>query len=283
MDRPAPTTLTRHALIEALRSCAHPLAGSAILGLEHTEAPEILDIWLQPTPDLLAIYEERLLRVRSGDGPATSGLEEYLETLRNQDTSAMIGEVAWGAGDTFFVALLSNSTVLGVTTVARAVSYLEERVTHLDQGTNQWVSDKAFIIGEGFNDQTLIKNTLNHRAYADNYQGTEVEEQDGTVHGPFLLARIKAEDFAEVPAHAAIAEIQDWADQTGRQSAPTQSALATEIFALLSQADVVYRFPSLGEDTEGPWGWVVGRAGFHEFITIDRDSACLHLIVASDD
>lgn len=54
---------------------------------------------------------------------------------------------------------MQEDEILALTTVARAVWYLEHQITHLDRGTYQWVDIKTFGIGDGFNDITLIKNT----------------------------------------------------------------------------------------------------------------------------
>jgi hypothetical protein len=58
--------------------------------------------------------------------------------------------------------------------------------------------------------------------------------------------------------------------------------LAAEILPKLD-SDSIVRLPNLRESAEHLWGWVVGHTGFHELVIIDRASATLTLLVASDD
>lgn len=85
----------------------------------------------------------------AGEGPATSQLREYTEVLRDEITLGLLGEAGWGIGNTSYLALLENTSVMAVTTVARAIGFLEESTTHLDGETFPWVAVKTFGIGGG--------------------------------------------------------------------------------------------------------------------------------------
>lgn len=230
MNVSAPRSLPRADLASALGASHDGLAESARASLEDDEAPGNVEVWTTSRTDLLSVYEERLANADAGEGPATSQLREYTEVLRDENTPGLLGEAGWGIGNTYYVALLDNARVLAVTTVARAVAFLEGSTTHLDGGTFQWVAVKTFGIGEGFNDLTLIKNTVSQWAYADDFQGLPVGQQVGGVHGPVRLDEIDPRAFTPVSATAARGILQAWADQVGNPSAATQAALTSDIF-----------------------------------------------------
>lgn len=229
MDTSEMPTITRADLAATLGFSSDPLAVFARDSLALSEAPESLPVSASVRSDLLATYELRLARAEHGEGPATRQLHEYTETLRSAGTPDTLDEIGWAVGDTFYVALLHNRDVIAMTTVARAVWYLDDRMTHLDRNTFLWVDIKTFGIGTGFNDVTLIKNTLDQRAYADSYQEAPPEEQSGGVHGPYLLKAIDPADFTPVSARGARSVIRTWADQDGVQSRATQVALALNV------------------------------------------------------
>lgn len=61
-----------------------------------------------------------------------------------------------------------------------------------------------------------------------------------------------------------------------------EAKLVAEVLPRLD-GDSIYRLPDLRTTAEHEWGWVVGHAGFHEVVIIDRSAAILTLLVASDD
>jgi len=212
----------------------------------------------------------------------TDGLREYTEVLQDGRTPDPLGELGWAVGDTFYVALL-HEDVLAVTTVGRAVWHLEDKTIQLDRASNRWVGIKTFGIGEGFNDRTFIKNTLDQPAYADDYLGLPPEEQQGDAHGPYSLAAIDFADFSHVSAHEARTLLRKWADQALIPSDAVRSDLESNVYALLdAAADSVYGFPQLGQEAAHKRGGAVGLTGFQEFMTIDRTQHRLSVIVASD-
>lgn len=261
-----------------------PVALAAAASLESSEAPEELPCWTSSRAELLATYEARLTRWQAGEGPATQGLPEYVEALRDAEAPGVVDETGWAVGETFYVVVSHATTVLAVSTVARAVWHLGDELVHLDQGSYQWIDIKTFGVGDGFNDLTLIKNLVDQAAYADDYQGNRVEEQSsGAVHGPYRLDAVDPASFVLTTGDEARDVIQKWANRTGSQNDETQRALLTDVYALLHSAERVYRFPTLGLDAAHESGWVVGHTGFHEFVAIDRFGHQLHVIVASDD
>lgn len=70
----------------------------------------------------------------------------------------------------------------------------------------------------------------------------------------------------------------DWEDDVPA----VEATLASEVLPRL-EGDSIFRLPDLRTSAEHDWGWVVGHAGFHEFVIVDRSAGLLTLIVASDD
>jgi hypothetical protein len=282
MNSPEARVITREDLASLLERSSDPLAPSARASLGSPDAPESAPVWTSSRSDLLATYEVRLAVSENGEGPATVRMREYTEMLRDAKTPDTLGEIGWSSGDTFYVVLIHQSEILAVSSVARAVWYIGEQSTSLDHGTLRRVDIKTFGIGDGFNDVTLIKNTLDQGAYVDSDAEVSPELRHGAVHGPYRLAAIDPHAFTPVSAGEAKSLLRAWVTGAEADGQPTPAGLLSNVYALLDAADAVYRFPVLAEESSHEYGPVVGSAGFHEFITIERIGHRLNVIVASD-
>lgn len=146
-----------------------------------------------------------------------------------------------------------------------------------------WVSIKTFRCAPDASDEALLTALIAHRQYRDHYAGEDPEEQaQDDLHGPYWLAAITPSSFAPIDIGAATREIQAWADDFEGQGEESQRRLASQVFPLLA-GDQIYRLADLRQTAEHEWGWVVGNAGFYEYVVIDRPNPRLSLLVASDD
>jgi hypothetical protein len=64
--------------------------------------------------------------------------------------------------------------------------------------------------------------------------------------------------------------IRAWADQFGKQTAEIDAALERRVFALFREADELLTLDPMPDENRHEWGWVVGHAGFYEFVAINR-------------
>ncbi len=149
-----------------------------------------------------------------------------------------------------------------------------------------WVDLKSFGIRPGASDIGLLTSLLGHGQYHDHYAGQDPNEQTHhSLHGPYRLDAITPETFLAVSVDAAHEELRDWVsswvveEEDGPQ---VRAMLAAEVLPTVG-GDSIFRLPDIRVTAEHDWGWVVGIAGFHEIVTIDRGSQELTLIVASDD
>jgi hypothetical protein len=148
-----------------------------------------------------------------------------------------------------------------------------------------WVDLKYFAIQPEESDRSLLGHLIDHEQYHDHYAGQDPTEQSHhSLHGPYRLEAISPTVFELVTSEAAGAELRDWvaswvAEEDGREVAAT---LAGAVLPRLS-GDAIYRLPDLRESFEHDWGWVIGAAGFHEVVIVERAAPMLTLLVASDD
>jgi hypothetical protein len=110
----------------------------------------------------------------------------------------------------------------------------------------------------------------------------------GDVHGPYRLQALTVEDFQPCSAATAISMLTEWPATNLSPWVSASLLLSREIVGawlspLVVEADEIYRLSVAREGNEHEYGWVVGLAGFHEFIAIDRDIATLTVIIATDD
>jgi len=150
-----------------------------------------------------------------------------------------------------------------------------------------WVDLKYFAIEPEAPDHSLLAGLIEHVQYHDHYAGQDPSEQSqNDLHGPYRLDAIAAGVFEPVSGMSAGQELRrwtsSWADPHDEDRSEVEAKLAAEVLPHLD-GDSVLRLPGLRQTAEHEWGWVVGNAGFHEFVVINRAAAMLTLLVASDD
>lgn len=147
--------------------------------------------------------------------------------------------------------------------------------------TRQWVSVKVFTLPATVDDRTALAAMIGHAQYLDSYAGPwDVVDK----HGPYWLHAITPQTFVVV-ADLAQAEtlIRTWAECYVRWHDADREAMDREVYGRLRRATVIYQLPDIRATAQHDWGDVVGSDGFHEFVTVDRATGELALIVASDD
>lgn len=153
----------------------------------------------------------------------------------------------------------------------------------MDEGTFCWVDIKRFVIDDDGSDEDLLATLIRHRQYQDHYAGQDPTQQaQHNLHGPYRLEAITPAVFEPSTPEQAREIIQSWADNPQPQPPHIRHRVEQRVYPLLSSG-TLYRLPDLRATAQHEWGWVVGFAGFHEFVAIDRAAATLTLIVASDD
>jgi len=150
-----------------------------------------------------------------------------------------------------------------------------------------WVDLKFFEIQTEAPDHSLLARLIEDVQYHDHYAGQDPSEQSqNDLHGPYWLDAITAEVFEPVSGASAGQELREWvsswADPQDEDRPEVEAKLAADVLPHLD-GDSILRLPDLRQTAEHEWGWVVGNAGFHEFVVINRAAATLTLLVASDD
>jgi hypothetical protein len=165
------------------------------------------------------------------------------------------------------------------------LEFIDQEMVHLGPGTYHWVSIKRFRIESELTDGELLEALLSHQQYHDHYAGQPVAEQaQKDIHGPYRLDKIDVDSFVCADPDRASALILEWAAEADPDPMPSdvRERLEARVLPILASG-VIYELPDLRATAQHDWGWVVGQSGFHEFISIDRGSAALTVVVASDD
>lgn len=165
------------------------------------------------------------------------------------------------------------------------IAFDHERMIHLDCGTYHWVSLKAFRITADRPDADLLTALIHHPQYRDSYAyGGPDDQSSPSLHGRYRLDHISVDSFNHLSPQIAQLSLRQWADRaSGTVSAAVQDELDRWVYPLLTDG-ALFELPSLGQDAEHDWGWVVGAvSGFHEIVAIDRLGLVMTLVVAADD
>jgi hypothetical protein len=169
--------------------------------------------------------------------------------------------------------------------VEETLDFIGDELVHLGPGTYCWVSVKRFRLGGEASDADVLAALLRHPQYNDHYAGQRVAEQSShDVHGPYRLDRIAVGSFVQISSEAATALIFDWAAECEQCPIPrdVRERLGARVVPDIASG-VLWQLPDLRATAEHDWGWVVGQRGFHEFVSIDRATRTVALVVASDD
>jgi hypothetical protein len=148
--------------------------------------------------------------------------------------------------------------------------------------SRQWVLIKLFALPTNAYDREVLALLIRHARYRDSYAAPEFKDA-GTIHGPYWLSAITAEDFVPVSAADAEALLRTWANYTVPLNDDDSAAMEREVYPRIRQATCRYQLADLRDTAEHDWGYVVGSDGFHEFVLINRQTNDVALLVASDD
>lgn len=163
-------------------------------------------------------------------------------------------------------------------------------VVHMDKGTYMWIQLTHFAIETEQDDRSLLASLIASPGYVHDYASpfeSKAEVTEPAIHGRWWRSEIRADLFQPCTTGNAEALIQAWANDQeltdpGFKQPPEIQQRIQEVYALL-RAGAVYRLDNPGREAEHEYGWVTGQLGFHEFVVIDRKSATVHVVVASDD
>lgn len=148
--------------------------------------------------------------------------------------------------------------------------------------TRRWVSIKIFALPADVDDRTALALLIAHVRYRDSYAGTGDKDMV-TIHGPYWLSAITPGTFVVVDPTAVETLIRTWAEYYAPWSQIDREAMDREVYSRIAAATAIYTLPDIRASAQHDWGEVVGGDGFHEFVVINRATAELALIVASDD
>jgi hypothetical protein len=148
--------------------------------------------------------------------------------------------------------------------------------------TRQWVSIKVFTVPADVDDRSALAAMIAHVRYRDNYAGTGDTDMVDK-HGPYWLTAITPEAFVVADPAAVDTVIRTWAGYYTPWPAADREAMDREVYPRIHHATVIYQLPDIRAIAQHDWGDIVGSDGFHEYVTIDRTTGELALMVASDD
>lgn len=163
-------------------------------------------------------------------------------------------------------------------------------IVHLDTVTFMWVQITHFAFDVDQADAEILASLIGSPEYAHDYASPFPSESGpfGTpIHGRWFLNAIDVDRFETTTADRAEADLHSWANEQdwtelGHRQPPDAMHRLRAVYSLLSAGDI-YKLHNPGPEAEHDYGFVTGGMGFHEFIAIDRGTATLHVIVASDD
>ncbi|BBZ15242.1 hypothetical protein BST20_18225 [Mycobacterium branderi] len=150
--------------------------------------------------------------------------------------------------------------------------------------SRQWVDIKLFALPEGAGDDAVLAMLIGHRLYRDSYALGSQEKHEAPIHGPYRLEVLTSAAYSPVSAEDAEALLRTWAEYEVPLPDIQRDELERELYSRIRAASSCYQLANLGRSAWHDWGGVVGSStGFHEFVLIDRATASVALVVASDD
>jgi hypothetical protein len=159
---------------------------------------------------------------------------------------------------------------------------VSRQTVFLTDGRYRWIVVKRFHLNRpSLAKDAILTALLAHPSYKDSFASPE-GETDSPIHGRYRLDALSPDAFDEVTPRHASDELEGWLDQFGPLDRTVVRGDLDDVFSLMEQSTVVLALRNLGKDAEHSWGWVVGKAGFHEFVVLDRGQG-VAVIVAGDD
>ena len=163
--------------------------------------------------------------------------------------------------------------------------------TSLDSGTYMWVDHFQFSIDPKLPDEELLGGLLSSADYAHDFAssyryGADVGVEDRPIHARWIADLLTVDMFVPVDAADARRSIHSWIEDEVLEPPQTPRTHA-RVDAVLDRAlarGKTYRLDvPEGEEFMHDCGLVVGATGYQEYVTIDRTSETIHLLVASGD
>lgn len=162
-------------------------------------------------------------------------------------------------------------------------------MAHLPRLTYMWISTKIFEIDPSLADPQILAALLESDEYFDHYAGQPLAEQHHrSLHGPYDAAHISPGSYQRVTPDIVEAVVTEWARVVSLLPEGLEPELSTPLREhilkpMAAPHATTYLLPELRPRAGHDWSEVVGSAGFHEFVVINRNESQLALIVASDD
>lgn len=163
--------------------------------------------------------------------------------------------------------------------------------TSLDSGTYMWVDHFVFSIDSTLPDEELLAGLIASAYYAHDFAspyryGADVGFEDRPIHARWMADLLTVEMFTPVDPADARQSIHSWIDDEMLEP-PQTPRTHSRVDAVLDRAFAMGQTYRLdvpeGEELMHDYGFVVGATGYQEYVTIDRASETMHLLVASDD
>jgi hypothetical protein len=167
--------------------------------------------------------------------------------------------------------------------MAIRLEVVDRRNVFLNDGTYRWINIKRFRQDPpGLpRKQDILPVLIAHPSYRDDY-ASPTGETEAPIHGRYRLDAISPDVFDEVASSHASEVLNTWMDQFGPLDRDGVVGDLDEVFELLRRSPLVLQLRNLGKDAQHDWGWVVGGAGFHEFVAVESEGE-IAVIVAGDD
>ncbi|MGW5440642.1 hypothetical protein [Nocardia asteroides] len=152
---------------------------------------------------------------------------------------------------------------------------------HLVDYARRWIHITPFDLAiPDATDAEIIAAVMNSVLYRDGYIGSGTDP-NGTIHGPFRIECMTVTDYEPMDSAAAVALFDRWVDIDTDASTEFTTLLREVVHRRLRTANSVYFLRDLGDDALCDHGRIHNE--FNEFLTVDRTTREVALILASDD
>lgn len=168
--------------------------------------------------------------------------------------------------------------------------FVESRYLPLGDDTFMWVLIVRFVCEAASDDNEILKWIIESPQYgydfASPFDGAS-SPSHGDIHGRWWRNAISADQFRSCKSADAAEVIrvwandQDWSEPGFSLSQEAQTRL-DEVYEALWRGRA-HQLENPSPDHEHEYGFVMGAAGFHEFVVVDSDRTGATLIVACDD
>lgn len=166
-----------------------------------------------------------------------------------------------------------------------SITYVRRVFVNFQDGAYDWIDVKEFAVSPSHvapNDALAL--LLGHVRYRDSYvTGDSQDINSVDLHGPYRLAHLSPRIYEPVKAADLDGALRVFMTRycTEDEVIPRMARYENEVVPLLEGSTDWFRLPQLPESAQHEFGWVLDD--FIEFVTLDRQSGRLLLIVAAAD